>query len=245
MENKRVCEICGDDITHKRKSALVCSRECKSEKIIEYKKNYRNINRDIIKEKASKYYWDNIEKMKKYRADYYIKNSDKIKERVKKYISENKETVSNTHREYYKKNKEKIKKYQENNKDRILDIRNIYNKIRRENDILFKITGNIRNLIGKCIRENGFSKGTKTHNILGCSFIEFKIYLESKFEPWMSWDNYGKYNSQFNFGWDIDHIIPMSRAKTEEEVIKLNHYTNLQPLCSKVNRDIKKDNWND
>jgi 5-methylcytosine-specific restriction endonuclease McrA len=44
-----------------------------------------------------------------------------------------------------------------------------------------------------------------------------------------------------NYGWDIDHIIPISSAGSEENIIKLNHYTNLQPLCSKINRDIKKD----
>lgn len=38
-----------------------------------------------------------------------------------------------------------------------------------------------------------------------------------------------------------DHMIPVTSAKTEEEIIKRNHYTNLQPLCSKINRDIKKD----
>jgi len=37
-------------------------------------------------------------------------------------------------------------------------------------------------------------------------------------------------------------IIPVSSAKTEEELLLLNHYTNLQPLCSKINRDIKKSN---
>jgi len=76
---------------------------------------------------------------------------------------------------------------------------------------------------------------------LGCSFEEFKLYLESKFEKWMNWDNYGKYNGEINYGWDIDHIIPLSSAKIEEEIYKLSHYTNLQPLCSKFNRDIKKD----
>jgi cytidylate kinase len=53
--------------------------------------------------------------------------------------------------------------------------------------------------------------------------------------------NRGKYNGTFNFGWDIDHMIPVSTAKTEEDVIRLNHYTNLQPLCSKINRDIKRN----
>ena len=58
----------------------------------------------------------------------------------------------------------------------------------------------------------------------------------------MNWDNQGLYNMELNYGWDLDHIIPLSSATTEEEIIKLNHYTNLQPLCSRVNRDIKRDN---
>ena len=59
----------------------------------------------------------------------------------------------------------------------------------------------------------------------------------------MSWDNYGLYNGELNYGWDIDHIIPVSVAMDEEGVINLNHYTNLQPLCSKVNRHIKRTNY--
>ena len=58
----------------------------------------------------------------------------------------------------------------------------------------------------------------------------------------MTWENKGKYNGEVNYGWDIDHIIPVSSGMTEEEVVKLNHFTNLQPLCCKINRDIKRDN---
>ena len=57
----------------------------------------------------------------------------------------------------------------------------------------------------------------------------------------MTCENKGLYNGEIKYGWDIDHIIPLSSAETEEDVIKLNHYTNLQPLCSKLNRDIKKN----
>ena len=58
----------------------------------------------------------------------------------------------------------------------------------------------------------------------------------------MSWDNYGLYNGDLNHGWDIDHITPISSGISEDEILKLNHYSNLQPLCSKTNRYIKKDN---
>jgi len=60
----------------------------------------------------------------------------------------------------------------------------------------------------------------------------------------VAWENRGLYNGELNYGWDIDHIIPLSSALTEEKLIKLNHYTNLQPLCSYTNRYIKKDNLN-
>jgi len=78
-------------------------------------------------------------------------------------------------------------------------------------------------------------------NNLGCSLEYLKTYIESKFKPWMNWSNHGKYNGELNYGWDIDHIIPLSKAKTEKEFNELCHYKNLQPLCSRINRDIKKD----
>ena len=59
----------------------------------------------------------------------------------------------------------------------------------------------------------------------------------------MNWDNYGNPKDGLvepNKTWDIDHIIPMNNAKTEDDVYRLNHYTNLQPLCSYVNRFIKR-----
>ena len=71
--------------------------------------------------------------------------------------------------------------------------------------------------------------------------MEFKLYLESKFESWMSWENYGLYNGELNYGWDIDHIIPLSSTISEDEIIKLNHYTNLQPLDSYINRYVKRN----
>jgi hypothetical protein len=82
---------------------------------------------------------------------------------------------------------------------------------------------------------------SRTFEILGCSYEEFKSYIENKFESWMNWNNHGLYTGNYSETWQLDHIIPISSAKTEEDIIKLNHYTNLQPLCSKINQIDKKD----
>ncbi len=107
--------------------------------------------------------------------------------------------------------------------------------------LLIKLKRRIRTGICNLLKRKGFIKNDKTLNILGCSIEAFKIHLESKFETWMNWNNHGLYNGDFNYGWDIDHIIPASSGISEDELLKLNHYTNLQPLCSKVNRNIKND----
>lgn len=68
----------------------------------------------------------------------------------------------------------------------------------------------------------GYTKNNKTEIILGISFNEFKLYIEEQFIEGMSWDNHGE--------WHLDHKIPLSWAKTKEEVYDLNRYTNFQPL---------------
>jgi hypothetical protein len=68
--------------------------------------------------------------------------------------------------------------------------------------------------------------------MLGIDWIGFKFHIESKFQEGMSWENYGQ--------WHVDHIKPLSLATTEQKVMELNHYTNLQPLWAVDN--IKKSN---
>jgi hypothetical protein len=153
---------------------------------------------------------------------------------------------------YRKANKEKIdlsnKQYRENNKDVRKLSREKYKTKRNENhkskiktDPLYRLKCNIRGLIKKNFLN--IKKSKKTEEILGCSFEQFKEHLESKFESWMNWDNRGLYNGTEGYGWDIDHIIPSSSAITEDDVIRLNHFSNLQPLCSHINRNIKKDRY--
>ena len=157
-----------------------------------------------------------------------------------------KELKNERQRLYYLANKEKLAKakkiYNATNKDHRNKYKREYNKKRFYSDDLFRLKCNIRSLFGKTFIWKGFTKQSKTNQLLGCTYEELKTYLESKFEPWMNWGNRGLYNGELNYGWDIDHIIPTSKATCSEDLIKLNHYSNLQPLCSKVNRDIKRNN---
>ena len=154
--------------------------------------------------------------IKEYQKDYHNKydKSDKTK---------------NYKKGYYIKNKDKINKYNAK-----------YSNKRRYNDSNYKLINNIRNLIIISYKNKGYRKGSKTFNILGCSYTEFIEYIISKFEPWMTLENNGIYTGNYNETWQLDHIIPISNASTPEEIIKLNHYTNFQPLCSKKN--IEKSN---
>jgi hypothetical protein len=96
-----------------------------------------------------------------------------------------------------------------------------------KHDPLKNLKMRLRGRIRESIEFTGFKKKTKTENILGCSYSFFKSYLEQRFLPGMSWENRNL--------WHIDHIFPIASAKTEKEVIKLNHYTNLRPLWATDN----------
>jgi hypothetical protein len=80
----------------------------------------------------------------------------------------------------------------------------------------------------KIRNDRGYIKSGSLSKIIGIEWNEFKIYFESKFSPGMNWDNHGD--------WEYDHIIPVSSAKSVDEVEKLFHYSNLQPLWKEDNR---------
>ena len=231
MENK-FCSKCGDEKElfefNQQKSNGCYKSICKPcEK--EYQRVYRENNKEKNKIKKNEWYLKNKERLQIKSKQNYIKNIDREKNRSILYHSNNKEYVKLKKQEYYKQNKTKI-----------INRNNQNIKLRKKIDPVFRLKVNIRTRLHNDFKKGGFNKNSKSYIILGCSFEQFKQHLESKFESWMTWDNYGLYNGQSNYGWDIDHIIPTSSTKTEEGIISLNHYTNLQPLCSKVNRDIKK-----
>lgn len=165
--------------------------------------------------KSKEKYWNNVEENRKKALVYTRENRDKVLVQKKRYREKNKDKIRQDWRKY-KLNKKKTCP-------------------------LFRLSTRIRKTIALSIKNSGLKKSKRTEEILGCSFEFFKAHIESQFQPWMTWDNRGLFNGTIDFGWDLDHIIPMSSAKTEEDVLRLNHYSNFQPLCGFVNRFVKKD----
>jgi hypothetical protein len=139
------------------------------------------------------------------------------------------ECTSKEYRIYYNLNKEnEIKRqteFQKNNKELTSKTRKKRYSIRYKNDVEYKVRTNLRNRVKLYLKSINLNvKLNNTKNFVGCDPNELREYLEGKFTDGMSWSNYS------HDGWHIDHIIPLSSAKSIDEIYKLCHYTNLQPL---------------
>jgi hypothetical protein len=163
---------------------------------------------------------------------YQENNKELILKRGKNYRENNKEIIKLKIIEYYKSNPEKCnerKKYSEEYRKKNLKYYNDYHKNRIKNDVNFRLIKILRSGLNRIIHNNNLTKTNKTTEFLGCNVLELKNHLEFQFKEGMSWNNHGL------FGWHIDHIKPLSSAKTEKELYILCHYTNLQPLWAKDN----------
>jgi hypothetical protein len=187
------------------------------------KSGYRSTCNDCRKIESKEYRDKNPQKRKEILLKYYQNNKEKELLRFKKYRESNPE-----------KRKETCRKYVENNKDKHNEYSKNWKKLERIKNPKYKLINNLRKRTKDFLNYKKENKNTKIIDIVGCSPQFLKEHLEKKFKDGMSWENYGFY------GWHIDHIIPLSSAKTEEEIYKLCHYTNLQPLWAKEN--LKKNN---
>lgn len=155
----------------------------------------------------------------------------------KEYRLKNKEKQNAYNRNYYYTNKEQLIKYSVDYSRNNPEIRKRRHLNRLSKDSTYKVSINIRGLINRSFKKKNHAKNTKSAEILGCKFEEFRNHIESQFLSWMNWSNYGKSNGKYNERWQLDHIIPMCNARTEKEVYLLNHWSNFQPLCAKLNNE--------
>lgn len=126
---------------------------------------------------------------------------------------------------YYRKHRKQISA-----RRRTLEFRKWFNKYasdwakrKRKTDRNFAFKKGLRCYLFKHVKEY---KSGHTSELIGCSVAQLKNYLESLFQPGMTWSNYGRN------GWHIDHIRPCASfdLTDEKQQKQCFHYTNLQPL---------------
>lgn len=181
----------------------------------------------------NKYYEINKDKVKERSNTYYYNHREEILEKRRTYRKIHKADIAKYKKDYYKNNKLKIQKYKKEyankNKKYLANYFKEYQRFRRAADDLHRFKMQIRHLVWLSFNKNGEIKSKKTEEILGCDLDFFISYLLETYKK-----NYGvDYNNKEKV--HIDHIIPLATAKTEEDIIKLCHYTNLQLLKAKDN----------
>lgn len=135
-------------------------------------------------------------------------------ERHKQWRSKNAPKIIAWTTGWYNKNKDKMRSYHANRRKE------------ERKDPLKRAIFNLRRRLNKVLKGHTKSESLKT--ILGVSVEGFKQHIEARFQPGMTWDNYGL--------WHLDHVIPISFGNTVKEIENLCYFTNLQPLWAIDNK---------
>ena len=192
------------------------------EKRAAYKKEWYQRNKDRLKELAE----SKKEDKKLYMEAYRKTNSEKIKEYKRQYREQNNEKIIQYAKEYEVRNRDWRNKY-----------RNQYIQ-----DPIIRFRANIGSLVSRAMK--GRKNGESVFDYLPYTFQQLKEHLESKFESWMSWENYGGKTNDPRKTWHIDHIIPQVNFKftsmEDEQFQECWALSNLRPL-DKIENIIKGD----
>lgn len=159
---------------------------------------------------------------------WVIKNPDKVKAKSVRYRLKNHEKVLERCREWYALHKaeahEATRRWRNANPEMVRAQRRAWKHKKYYSDINYKLIETVRSRIRLALQKNQKKGGTL--ELLGCTIKELKNHLEKLFLPGMTWENWT------NFGWHIDHIIPLDAfdLSDEKQLKKACNYTNLSPL---------------
>lgn len=160
-------------------------------------------------ERLKKRYASNKQEYLRQQREYRVKNADAIRERRRRYRQRNASKIKVAKQIYAANNRDKIAKALAN---------------RRANNPIARMANSMRRSIRRYL-DAGQKGEMSSFEIIGCSKDDLRKHLESKFRDGMTWQNYGKH-------WHIDHIVPLISAKSSDEIKRLCHWTNLQPLTA-------------
>lgn len=184
----------------------------------------------ILKRKrATEWQIQNKERAQERKRIWYLNNKELTIQRAaenKRKKSPPKIVIELTLEQKEIKRKEYMKKYYSENKETIIERWLIAKKEYMKNP-LYRLKESLRSRIKSALVRGKFPKNFKTFDIVGCSFEDFVIYIESQFTDGMTWENQGQ--------WHLDHKVPLYIALSLDEIIKLNHYSNFQPLYAQDN----------
>ena len=169
---------------------------------------------------------------KRYTSKYNELNRERINARQREYNKD--PSVKERHRswcsQYYQDHKEDIDKrkqlWAEQNRDKVRQSAR-KSQGRSLKDPLKAEKHRMRSRLAMAFSAKGSKDKPKTEAMLGCTWPELLMHIESLFCDGMSWDN--------RHLWHIDHVIPLDAAESAEHLADLCHYTNLQPLWAKDN----------
>lgn len=211
------------------KLVKVCGR-CKEKKpVLSFSKE--TVRKDklcpICRKCNKEYYYANRESILKRKNALYSSTRERVIKRAGDWQKSNPERRAAIRKTYNDKNREllaeKCKIYRLNNKERrTKTVKDHYQKSKTKPD--YYLMQNIRQQTSRAL---GKKDNMRSLDILGCTVIEFKDHIEKQFVNGMTWENRKE--------WHLDHIIPISSAKTTDERLKIAHYTNIQPLWAKDN----------
>jgi len=169
-------------------------------------------------------------KKRRFNLDIYCKKCKKT------YQQNNRLHINEYHKKWAIQNRNKIKKFQTNWKLKNQNYNKYYHKIKRKNDVLYKIRVNLSLRVSQTVKN--YYKSLPTMFLVGCAIDYLMYHLQSQFKKGMSWDNYGSgKNGKGMTEWHIDHIKPCASfdLSKPEEQRKCFHYSNLQPLWAYEN----------
>lgn len=191
-------------------------------------------NKERCLKKQREWYQKNKEHVATYSRARKAANPEKVNAAKRTWEKNNIERVRARERERGQREDRKqwTKEYHEKNRERINAHRRIYTKnlrgtvpaIRIKDALYSRISGLIRAArIGK--------KSAKTMKLIGCDVQFLMGYLEARFHPGMTWENYGLK------GWHIDHHIPCAEfdLTIPDHQRQCFHYSNLRPLWAAAN----------